>query len=100
MSAVTSLEFPTFSASPLPVEEPLYEVVNGKRVALPRMSILANRVAGRLHTSMDSFALSHGLGTVVMEDIFILDPQHKLQRRPDVAFVSTATWPADRELPE
>jgi Uma2 family endonuclease len=29
----------------------------------------------------------------------VLDAEHNLRRRPDVAFVSTARWPLDRALP-
>ena len=34
------------------------------------------------------------------EMLFVLDAEHNLRRRPDVAFVSTARWPLDRALPE
>jgi Uma2 family endonuclease len=41
-----------------------------------------------------------GLGRVVTEGLFILDPVSDLRRRPDVAFVSAEKWPLDRPLPE
>jgi Uma2 family endonuclease len=40
-----------------------------------------------------------GLGTSVTEMLFVLDAEHNLRRRPDVAFVSTARWPLDKALP-
>src|SRR5262245_11186056 len=80
-------------------EEPLYEVVNGKRVELPPVSIYANWIASRLDQRLGPFAEAHGLGMVVVEGLFILDPIRDLRRRPDVAFVCAAKWPLDRELP-
>jgi Uma2 family endonuclease len=41
-----------------------------------------------------------GLGTVVTEMSFVLDPGQNLRWRPDVAFVSARQWPLNRELPE
>jgi Uma2 family endonuclease len=41
-----------------------------------------------------------GLGTVLTENLFILDPVRDIRRRPDVAFVSARQWPLDQELPE
>ena len=81
-------------------EEPLYEFVNGQKVELPPGSIYASWVASRLQLRMGPLAESHGLGTVVSEGLFILDPVKNLRRRPDVAFVSAANWPLDRPLPE
>lgn len=81
-------------------EEPLYEVVNGQKVELPPMSIYAAWIASRLQSRIGLFAETHGLGTVVTEGLFILDPVKDLRRRPDVAFVSATNWPLDRPLPE
>jgi Uma2 family endonuclease len=81
-------------------DEPLYEVVNGQKVELPPMSIYAAWIASRLQSRIGPFAETHGLGTVVTEGLFILDPVKDLRRRPDVAFVSAANWPLDRPLPE
>lgn len=80
--------------------EALYEIVNGQRVELPPMSILAVRCATRLATRMDLFAEEKGLGTVVTEGLFILDAVRNIRRRPDVAFVSKERWPLERPLPE
>ncbi len=40
------------------------------------------------------------LGQFFTEMMYVLDSELDLRRRPDVSFVSTATWPLDRELPE
>jgi Uma2 family endonuclease len=99
MNAIATVQPPATAAAPAP-EEPLYEIVNGQTVELPPMSIYSTRVAVKLSTRLDSHADAHGLGTVVMEGLFILDPVRNLRRRPDVAFVSAAKWPLDRLLPE
>ena len=42
---------------------------------------------------LGNFADAHQLGAVVSETLFLLDAEHNLQRRPDVAFVSYRRWP-------
>jgi Uma2 family endonuclease len=81
-------------------DEPLYEIVNGQRVDIPPMSAYATWLAARLHMRLGLYAEDKGLGTSVPEMLFVLDAEHNLRRRPDVAFVSTARWPLDRALPE
>jgi Uma2 family endonuclease len=81
-------------------EEALYEIINGQRVELPPMSAYSTLVATRLVTESGPFAAGHRLGIVVGEMLFILDPEHNLRRRPDVAFVSAERWPLDRPIPE
>ena len=81
-------------------DEPLYEIVNGQRVYLPPMSAYATWLASCLHGRLWPYAWDQGLGVSVTEMLFVLDAEHNLRRRPDVAFVSTARWPLDRALPE
>lgn len=99
MHAIATVE-PAAAAVGPTKEEPLYEVVNGQKVELPPMSIYAAWIASRLQSRIGPFAETHGLGTVVTEGLFILDPIKNLRRRPNVAFVSAANWPLDRPLPE
>jgi Uma2 family endonuclease len=80
-------------------DEPLYEIVDGQRVELPPRSAYATWLASRLHGRLSPYTEAQGLGTSVMEMLFILDAESDLRRRPDVAFVSAARWPLDRELP-
>jgi Uma2 family endonuclease len=80
-------------------DEPLYEIVNGQRVDVPLMSAYTTWLASRLHIRLGLYAEDKGLGTSVTEMLFVLDAEHDLRRRPDVAFVSTARWPLDRALP-
>src|SRR4029453_16508422 len=84
----------------LPVQdEPLYEIVDGQRVDLPPMSVYTTWLASRLQSRLGSYVEGHGLGTCVMEMLFILDAERNLRRRPDVAFVSADRWPLAREIP-
>src|SRR5262245_3918350 len=80
-------------------DELLYEIVNGQRVELPPMSAYATWLATRLQNRLGPYAEDKSLGTSVTEMLFVLDAEHDLRRRPDVAFVSTARWPLDRALP-
>src|SRR5205814_1449288 len=87
--------------SPQPtIEDTLYEVVNGQRVELPSMGIYASWITGQLDRRLGFFVDEHRLGTVVPEALFILDTEHNLRRRPDLAFVSAERWPLDRLIPE
>ena len=81
-------------------DEPLYEIVNGQRVDLPPMSAYTTWIASCIHGLLWSYIREKGLGVSVSEMLFVLDAEHNLRRRPDVAFVSTARWPLDRALPE
>ncbi len=99
MSAVATLEPSARVAEPVK-EEALYEIVNGQKVELPPMSIYSSWIASRIDRRLGSHAETHGLGAVVVEGLFILDPAKNLRRRPDVAFVSAEKWPLDRPMPE
>jgi Uma2 family endonuclease len=91
---------PSKNMAALPAQdEPLYEIVDGQRVELQPMSAYATWLASRLHGCLWPYAEEHGLGTSVMEMLFILGTESDLRRRPDMAFVSAARWPLDRELP-
>ena len=81
-------------------DEPLYEIVDGQRVDLQPMSVYTTWLASRLHGRLWPYVEDKGLGMSVTEMLFVLDAEHNLRRRPDVAFVSTARWPLDRALPE
>ena len=99
MHTIATLD-PSAAAVEPAKEEPLYEVVNGQKVELPPMSIYASWIASRMDRRLGSHAESHGLGTGVVEGLFILDPVRDVRRRPDVAFVSAEKWPLNRPIPE
>ena len=81
-------------------DEPLYEIVHGQRVDLQPMSAYATLIASRLYSRLSLYTEEHALGISVVELLFILDTAHDLRRRPDVAFVSAARWPLNKEFPE
>ena len=85
--------------APLVQDEHLYEIVDGRRVDVPPMSVYTTWLASRLQSRLGPYVEEHGLGTCVMEMLFILDAERNLRRRPDVAFVSAERWPLDREIP-
>jgi len=82
------------------VDEPLYEVVDGRRVGLPPMGALPTEIASVLLEYLAPFARRSGLGKVVVEMLFVLDRKSGLQRRPDVAFISSARWPLKKPAPD
>jgi Uma2 family endonuclease len=69
-------------------DEPLYEIVDGQRVELPPMSILANRVTSKLHGCLAYHLFGNPVGEVLIETLFRLPLPVDRNRRPDVAFVS------------
>src|SRR5260370_12220818 len=56
-------------------------------------------IASCLQGLMAAFARSNGLGRVVTEMLFRIDPERKLERRPDVAFIAHERWPLERRAP-
>jgi Uma2 family endonuclease len=69
-------------------DEPLYEIIDGERVELPPMSILASRVASRLIAHLGHHLLGKSLGEPLMETLVHLPLPVDRNRRPDLAFVS------------
>lgn len=82
-----------------PIGDGLYEVVYGQ-VVEKEMSFFATWIASGLIAHMRPFVASNRLGTAVQDAIFILDPVANLRRRPDVAYMSAATWPFGKPFPE
>jgi len=75
----------------------LFEVVNGQRVE-KNMSVVEALLAGRIFRILDEYCENHHLGIAVVETFFAI-PGSENDRRPDVAFVSLNTWPANRGFP-
>lgn len=76
----------------------VFEVVDGVIVE-KQMSAESTWVAARLDHRLGPFVEDNRLGTVVPEMLFVFEPNDKLKRRPDVAFVSAERWPLDRRPP-
>jgi Uma2 family endonuclease len=83
--------------TPVVGDDDLYEVINGEKVIKP-MSTYENVLAGNLFAHVHAHATAHDLGRAVIEVLFDL-PNVDNNRRPDVAFVSFARWPASRRPP-
>ena len=77
----------------------LYEVVDGQIRELPPMGVEPVLLAATLMRTLSNFAWTAGLGRVVSEMLFLLNPAKKLQRRPDLALVSFQRWPRGRRVP-
>ncbi len=78
----------------------LYEVVDGRIMEKPPMGAYEYEIASIFQNYMHSYVRTRGLGRVVTEMIFDLGPALDRQRRPDVAFVSAASWPLNRRAPK
>ena len=86
---------------PVPRDDDFYEVVNGERIGKPLMSAYAVKVGSRLSAKLAVFIDDKDLGEVVSEMLFRLPLKEDASRnrRPDLAYVSFARWPADRPMP-
>jgi Uma2 family endonuclease len=80
-------------------DDMLYEVVDGKIVE-KLVGAYEGDIAGILYHFLGTFASTNRLGQAFVEVIFRIDQAKNLQRRPDVAFVSNARWPAGRRPPK
>ena len=86
---------------PLHDDESPYEIIDGKRVELPPMSIYAAVIATELSRKLGNHGEAQGLGRAVTDGLFRLPlaRDRNRNRQPDVAFVSYARWPRERPLP-
>jgi Uma2 family endonuclease len=82
------------SGHPLVDDVERYEVIDGVRVEREPMAAFETVLASWLCHLINSFAAGKKLGVAVSEVLFVLDARRDLKRRPDVAFVSYARWPA------
>ena len=97
MSLATTIP-PETTQDPLPDSESLYEVIDGQFVEKPPMGNFQVVVASILVQRLGPYARTHGLGRVLSEMLFKINPSGKRKRRPDVAFVSYERWPRDRKI--
>ncbi len=79
--------------------EDLYEVINGIRVESLPTGAFQSTLASYLFELLAPFTRKNNLGRMVIEILFQLDAKGKLQRRPDLAFVSYKRWPKNRRVP-
>src|SRR5262245_8561688 len=71
-----------------------YEVIDGVRVEREPIGAFETVLASWLCYLLNSFVAGKKLGLAVNEVLFVLHAARNLKRRPDVAFVSYARWPA------
>ena len=87
----------------LPDVEPalpdLYEMVEGQIVE-KTVSALSTEVIGAIDQLLGGFVRANRLGKVVPEMLFRISAVSDLQRRPDVAFVSTVKWAWNKPAPD
>ncbi len=76
-----------------------YEVVDGEIRELPPMSARETQFASTLVRIAGNHAWNASLGLVQAEMLFLIDKARKLQRRPDVSFVSFQRWPKNKPVP-
>jgi Uma2 family endonuclease len=77
----------------------LYEVVDGQIVE-KTLGARESELAALLSAILIPFVRANRLGKAVTEMLFRIDIASKLERRPDVAFVSNERWPWNRPAPD
>jgi Uma2 family endonuclease len=77
----------------------LYEVVDGEIRQLPPMNARETQFASDLDGIVGNYAWNASLGLVQMQMLFLIDKSRKLQRRPDVSYVSFERWPKGKPVP-
>jgi Uma2 family endonuclease len=80
------------------VDEPLYEVVDHKRVEIAPKGAHENFLATTLAFYLQLFARPRQLGRAGVEVLYNLAPVQR-ERRPDVSFLSSNRWPYNRLPP-
>ena len=73
-------------------DDRLYEIVRCEPVEKNPMGILQNLVCSALSFYLQLYVRQQRLGTVASETLFVLDEANKLERRPDLAYVSRQRW--------
>ncbi|MEW4570605.1 Uma2 family endonuclease [Tautonia sp. JC769] len=99
--AETTAQIPsTAEADPLRDEpEGLYEVIDEQIVEKPPMGAFEAWVASVLFRGLVTSPQVVEQGRVASELLFRLDAERRLDRRPDLAFVSFDRWPRTRPVP-
>jgi Uma2 family endonuclease len=88
---------PNDRVDPYADSERSFEIVRGKIVE-KKMGLIENLIASILHERLAPYCRESQIGIAVMETMFSI-PGSGNDRKPDVAFISYQTWPADRLLP-
>jgi Uma2 family endonuclease len=95
---MASVITPSPLRSALPKSDQLYELVDGVRTE-KIVSAYASWIAGRLDRNLGPFVEASGIGTSVVEMVFVLDNNRDLRRRPDLAVIGAGKWPVGEAPP-
>jgi Uma2 family endonuclease len=87
---------PVAVASPAPMDEPLFEIVDGVLREKPPMGLFANILASFLATAINTFALPKRLGMAINETTYQVQAGNT--RRPDVSYYEFAKFPSREVL--
>jgi Uma2 family endonuclease len=98
-STATAITPEPIAAASLVPDDMLYEVVDGQ-IKEKVVGAREIEIATLLIEFLAPFVRAHRLGKVLGEMIFRINIIKDLQRRPDVAFVSSARWPIKRRVPD
>lgn len=82
----------------LPNDAILYEMVDGQLVEKD-VSTYAVWIANLLKDYLGPYCREAKIGTVLVENVFVLDVDRQLRRRPDVAVIMNETWPVGQPPP-
>jgi Uma2 family endonuclease len=92
--SIATLAEPTVNSAdispsqPMETDDALYEIVHGRRVEMPPMSVRAVMIASRIGSAMNAFAKPKRLGEAFTELLIrlpLVDDESR-DRRPDVSF--------------
>ncbi|WP_169978536.1 Uma2 family endonuclease [Tautonia rosea] len=100
-AAETTVQNPSTSGDNSLRDEPegLYEVIDEQCVEKPPMGAFEAWVASVLFRGLVTHPMVVEQGRVVSELLFRIDAEQRLDRRPDLAFVSFDRWPEARPVP-
>src|SRR5487761_2197067 len=77
----------------------LYEVVDGEFVESKPAWAIETRTAGNLYQALANQRRDKPLGALSLYMLYLLRPEPRLARRPDLSFVSFDRWPAASRIP-
>ena len=76
-----------------------YEIIDGVRVELPPTSADSQAIASRLVRHLSNRGIAQNLGEAYAEMLFKLPLAKDRNRKPDVAFITYASWPRTKPIP-
>jgi Uma2 family endonuclease len=76
-----------------------FEIVDGKEIEVPPMSVYSDEVGIRIFRKLSAFLDQNDIGQPQHEVLFRLPLPEERNRIPDVSFTSYERWPKDRLFP-